>query len=470
MRCGPGGSTYPLALQVDPGRVGDEAYEPALAESWEWSDDRRSITFTLREGARWSDGEPIDASDVVFTWKAQTADGVPWQGIGSKRLVQEVAAVEGDPRRVIFHFGEPYATQFRDAVEGPILPEHAFSSIPFAEWKETNWATVAVSSGPFVLDEYSRGERLIFSRNPHYFVEGLPRVDRVVVQIVSEASLRTAQLRAGEADLLLRLAPAELEQFGDDIGIVSYLARDVEMIGWNFEHEAFSDPRVRRAMTLAIDRQVLVDNLLHGEGVVSPSLVSSYQAAFNANIKPLPYDIHEARRLLQQAGYATDDQPSGRKLSFTLLTNTGNPLRMDTAVTLQSMLAQVGVEMRIETIESRSFGGRLMAGEYDAFLRGLALSGAPDELRVIFGPEGNYNYMRFRDAEIGSTLDAIEGAADWATIKPGVDFVQERVHDEQAVTVLFEKRALAAHSGRLQGVRIDVPADSLARLEHFWLR
>ena len=126
-------------------------YEPSLAESWEASKDGLSLTFRLRE-VSWSDGTPIGAEDVRFTWQAQTSEHVPWIGAASKTRIRDVEVV--DARTIRFHFDAVYPYQFLDAIEGGILPKHVFGEIPFERWKDHDWlsAKVGYDSDPDSVD------------------------------------------------------------------------------------------------------------------------------------------------------------------------------------------------------------------------------------------------------------------------------------------------------------------------------
>ena len=184
-----------LAHDQGTGVERDDQFEPGLAERWEMSDDGRSITFHLR-AARWSDGLPVSADDVRFTWQAQTHDDVPWTGAANKQRITDVEVV--DSRTVRFHFDDRYPYQFADAVEGGILPRHVHGQIPFEEWPTHDWSQYHIGSGPFVLERHTPQQEIVLSRNLHYHEQGLPRLDGVVVRIVPDVLTLMTQLQSGE--------------------------------------------------------------------------------------------------------------------------------------------------------------------------------------------------------------------------------------------------------------------------------
>jgi peptide/nickel transport system substrate-binding protein len=169
-----------------------DAFEPELATSWTFSPDGRSLTFHLREQA-WSDGTPLTAEDVRFTWQALTSPDVAWVGADSKADVKDVTV--GDARTVTFHFGRVTPFQFAHAVEGGILPKHAYGKVPFAQWRTHDWSKDKVASGPFVLQSHAPGQEIVLVRNPKA-PEPAPLLDKVVIRIVPDVSSRAKKRSA----------------------------------------------------------------------------------------------------------------------------------------------------------------------------------------------------------------------------------------------------------------------------------
>ncbi|HKQ60013.1 MAG TPA: ABC transporter substrate-binding protein, partial [Candidatus Polarisedimenticolaceae bacterium] len=450
-----------LAQEGSDERDGPRGYTPLLAASWESSADGLSWTFRLRE-ASWSDGTPLTARDVRFTWQAQISSDVPWVGAASKAQISDVEAV--DARTVRFHFKRRYPYQLADAVEGGILPEHVFGRVPFAEWARHDWSTVHVGSGPFVLESYRPGEELTLARNPRYFGGDTPHLERVVVRIVPDMTNLVTQLRAGQLDYLEGIPPREAAGLRQQptLHLAAFDYPKADALGWNAARPPLDDPAVRRALTLAIDRNALVENLLHGFGRVSRGPVPSFWWLAARELAPLPYDPDQARRLL-----------AGRTPKLELLTNAGNRQREEVLVQVQAQLAQVGVRVEVRPLEMRAMRARVAAGDYDGYLGGWVFSGKID-LRAIFGsasrPPAGLNVVGYRSAEVDRLLDAADAAADWPALKAAFDALQQRIDADQPYTFLYETQRVAAWGPRLAGVAIDVPSDPLAGLERFSLR
>ncbi len=451
-------------------------YEPLLAESWSFSPDGKAITFRLRD-ATWSDGRPITASDVRFTWNAQTSKEVAWAGADGKARITDVTVV--DDRTVTFRFDTIYPEQLADAVEGGILPEHVFGKVPFADWRTHDWSTTSIGSGPFVLERRSPGEEIVLVRNPRYFREGFPRLDKVVVRIVPDATNLVTQLLAGSVDYMEGIAPREAERVRSTAGVelIPFDFPMYDFVGWNGRRPPFDDPEVRRAMTLAIDRNALVDDLLYGYGRVSAGPILSFWWGADRTLEPWPYDPKEARRILESRGFKPTGkggalERGGRPVEFEILTNAGNRLREAALVKIQEQLSRIGVVAHPRAMEMATLVQRVTGGSFGAYLGGWKLVGKLD-LAPIFGsggipPKGN-NVVHYRSAELDRLLDSLSAEHDWTGMKPVLASIQQVINRDQPYTFLYETKRLAAAGPRLHDVEIDIPADSLAHLERFWV-
>lgn len=466
-----------LAQEQAAGPHSPESYAPQLAESWSFSPDGLSLTFKLRH-AEWSDGEPITAADVRFTWQAQTSAAVPWIAASTKEHITDVK--ELDPGTVVFQFDRKYPFQFADAVEGGILPEHVFGGIDFAGWATHDWsAAAAVGSGPFLLERHVPGQEIVLQRNLRYFKEGHPLLDRVVVRIVPDAGNLLTQLLSGDIDYMEGITPRDAARLGRDSAVtpIPFDYPQYDYIGWNGSRPPFDKPQIRRAMTLAIDRQALVEDLLHGFGRVSKGPLLSFSWGVDPDLDPWPYDPDEARKMLSAQGYSTSGangqaSGSGRPLEFELMTNSGNRLREEMLVKVQEQLSRIGVRVRVQPLEMKTLRQRAAAADYDAYLGGWVYSGK-DDLKPIFGsaftpPEGA-NVVFYRSEEADRLLAQVSGAAEAEAMRSPLVALQRRIHEDQPYTFLYEGRRVAAHGRRLAGVEIDIPSDPLARLESFWI-
>jgi peptide/nickel transport system substrate-binding protein len=451
-----------LAIEDGGGRLEPKSYAPCLAESWSFDEAGTGLTFVLRP-ASWSDGAPITAEDVRFTWQAQTHGKVPWAGADSKSKIVDVEVL--DDRRVTFRFDRRYPFMLADAVEGGILPRHIFGAVPFEEWVTHDWSTATVGSGPFVLSRHVAGQEVILERNTNYFEAELPRLDRVVVRIVPDSGSLVTQLLAGEIDILSGIAPRDARRVERDPGVelipIDY--PKFEYLGWNGARPPFDDPDVRRALTLAINREALVEDLMYGYGQVSRGPVFSFWWGANRKIEPWPYDPDEATRLLAARGYSAD-QP----LEIELLTNSGNTLRESMLVKIQEQLGRIGVKARVLPLELQTMRQKVAGGDFDGYLGAWLFVGKVD-LGELFRTGAQMNTVSYSSPEVDGLFARLPEATDWREMKPVLDEIQQQLHEDQPYTFLYEMRRLYAHRERLHGVSIDVASDPLAGLERFWV-
>ncbi len=465
-----------LAQELGDAAEHPASFEPLLAESWSFSDDRLVLTFRLRE-TRWSDGVPITASDVRFTWRAQTSPEVAWVGADAKRLIRDVVAV--DPRTVAFHFERAYPDQLADACEGGILPEHVHGRVPLSEWRTHDWSAERVGSGPFLLERHSPGAEIVLSRNPLYFREGAPRLDRLVVRIVPDAGSLLTQLLAGALDYVEGISPEDAARAGTAPGvrIVAFDVPQFDYVGWNARRPPFEDAAVRRAMTLAVDRSGIVEQLLRGYGRVSAGPLLSFWWMKDPGLEPWPFDPARAREILQARGFSPRPGDgvlvrNGRPFEIEITTNAGNRLREAVLVKLQEQLRRIGVVARVRPLEMKALRQKVSSGDFDAYLGGWRFTGKLD-LAPVFGsdaiPPAGGNVVGYRSAEMDRLLAALREAADWKAMKPIYAAIQRRLHEDQPYTFLYETQRLAAVGPRLREADIEIPADPLARIERWWV-
>lgn len=441
----------------------DDEVVPQLAESWTFSEDGLALTFNLRQ-ANWSDGTPITAADVRFTWEAQIDEAVGWASSANKRFIADVEVV--DPQAVTFHFEQSYPDMLADAIDGGILPAHIFREIPLADWKTHDWRTVDVVSGPFKLAEHTTGQQVRLVRNPAYHDAANVYLDEVVIRIVPDDSNLMQQLQSGDVDFVDGIPQDAADRLADqsDLEVRGYRLATYDYIGWNGDRPPLDNPRVRQALTMAIDRVELVDTLLFGYGQVANGPVPSSHPAHDSDLAPWKADAVAARQQLHEAGVES--------LRITLLTNAGNRIRSDAALRIQSQLAAVGVELEIRTVELGALRRQVAGGDYDAYLGGWNFSGKI-ELTALFHstrrfPDG-FNLVGLASPEVDEILDRLDTAADAASYRDAAVALQRVIHDLQPYTFLFEKERVAGWRQRLRGVELPDTFDTFAHLESFWL-
>ena len=396
-------------------------YEPWLAEKWTASPDGRVFTVTLRDGVTFSDGVPLTSADVVFSFTAlydpavhsPLASGVMVQG----KPLQVSAA---DPRTVVVTLPAPFSAGMALLDNVPIYPQHqlqaALDAHTFgAAWGPQTTPGTMAGLGPFVLAENVPGQRMSFTRNPHYWQKDaagvqLPYLDRLVVEFVTAQDAEILRLQAGSTDLMTQadLRPedlAALRRLRDqgalqlaDVGT----GIDPNMLWFNLTPGAKppkSRPYLlraefRQAIACAIDRDAIVNTIYLGaavpiDGPVTPGNRTWYSDA----AAKYPHDPARAKTLLAGLGLTDKngdgalEDPSGAPVRFSIITQAGN-IRERVATMVQEQLRQAGITVDIVGLDPQSIVGRWLKGDYDSIYFGLQASAFDPAMNLDFWLSG----------------------------------------------------------------------------------
>ncbi len=455
---------YPsLAVEQTDYRTHPPAFAPDLATSWEWSEDHLVLTFHLNPEATWSDGVPVTSEDVVFTWRTQTAPDLGWPYATSKDFIDDVEAV--DPATVRFHFSRVYPYQLMDANDGVIVPAHRWSEIPYGRWRDTDWRKLALAAGPFRIASHEPQQQITLERNPTYWRAGRPYLDRLVFRIVPSRSSLLTQLLTGDIDLLENVPPEDAERVRDapDLHLVVFPDRGYSQIRWNLRRPPLDDVRVRRALSEAIDRRLIVDVVY--DGFARPSLgpVLSDMWAFDTQLEAMPHDPADARRLLAEAGWRDSDgdgvlDRDGKPLTLELLTNAESELRQDTCLLVQEDLAGVGVEAEPRFVEWGTLLARERKGDFDGIISRWIEPTMVDLWEVWHSAapgEPTLNSTGYAKPEVDRLLEQIDEATTFSAQKPLLDRVQQLIVADQPYTFLVETMALVGLNDRVHGADIN---------------
>ncbi|HYR46745.1 MAG TPA: ABC transporter substrate-binding protein [Thermoanaerobaculia bacterium] len=356
---------------------------PGLAERYEVSADGREFRFTLRADAIWEDGAPVTAADAVFTLKRITDPKVPSPVF--KPVFEDLVSVEAlDRRTFVARFREVYPYRAMAFVL-PLLPERRFAGKPFAKARENR---APLSDGPYRLVSWNTQQSIELERNRRYW--GPPaHFDRVLLRILPENAVAYRSLLAGELDETIldqsaKERAARDPDFAACCRLVEFYNLDYNYIALNNRTPFFSDARVRRAMTMLLDRAAIVRSLFKGSARIISGPWAPDSPAYDARVPPLPFDPAAAARLLDEAGWRDTDgdgirDRGGRAFEFELLVSSGSDIGRQIDESLAGQLARVGIAARVRPMEWASFVERIDAGDFEAAsLAGSASDPNPD--------------------------------------------------------------------------------------------
>jgi len=473
-----------LYLGLNHGRWVDGSlrYQPGdplgLAREWRFSEDRTTLTYKLRTGVRWSDGVPITAADVAFTFDllADTALALPLSSVTA-----EIASVEGlDSATVRFHFRRAYPGVLFDTGVG-IIPAHVFGHVARAELAHDPRLRrpeggALVVSGPFAVESWKPDDRVVLVRNEASPLQ--PLLDRVVFRVMPDEASRVAEFRGGRIDAAqmssFRLARRLRKQPG--VRLTRIQRRAYDFIAWNpASHPALAQPEVRRALSLAIDRDEII-RALDMEGFAEPAL-GPYGSLF-PGLEPSPdgqesFDPAEARRLLDAAGWRASGEDGirrrrGQRLEFELLVPAANERRGDAAQIIQRELLRVGVNLSLRKMEFRSLFGRVLARDYQAAMLGWQVALDPDITAFWSAPDDPLNLVGYDDPITRALLASARTAPSRELADPRWRRAAERISAADPYAFLWYFDQLLAVGPRLRGPRSGVLGFT-ADLYRWWI-
>ncbi len=435
----------------------DGTYYPRLADSWEMSDDNMTLTFHLNEDAKWHDGEPVTAEDVVFTCKLYGAPSAacvrqnnvsPFAGFleGDDTLAVEAL----DDHTVQFTCAEPtnidfmLFTKFRDIY---ILPAHLLGDIPYEEIRDTDFWDHPIGSGPCIYDDQISGERMEFTANKDYYLKS-PEWDRFVVKVVATQNLLSG-LMNGEIDILagnvasLQLSDWDMAQEQDNLVCESTESVGYQYMAINTSREYLPEV-VRQAINMAINRQAIVDGLLQGEGEVAYGPFATSHLYYD-DVVNVGYDPEKAKELLDDAGW-----DGSQELIFSV--PTGNAVREQSAVIIQQNLEDIGIKTKIETSDFATHLDKVRNNETDLGLIGSGGSPDPSECVINFKPDHVNNFAQLSDWSIYDTGSRGESAFSYEDRKKIYDEYQELLVEQVPFSFLYFANNLFAYNKRITGV------------------
>lgn len=453
-------------------------YAPALAEGWEWSEDGRSLTYTLREGLVWDDGAPITSADAAFTWSLIANPAVASNWHNDTTLVAGVDTP--DPRTVIFRFHQPGNPALLQGVSARgLLPQHRLSGVDPSSLRGHDSARAPTASGPWRVASWKPEERVVLEPNPSGSAWPRPWLERVVARVLPEYSTRLLELRSGALDMLtnLELSDVPLVEQDPRLRVIRVPVSSVRYVGWNTRDARLASVEVRRALGQAIDREGIIRShlTLNGEpwAQLAVSTVAPTLGAWsNTALTPLAYDVQAARAGLAQAGWADTDgdgvlDRGGEPLRLSLLIQSGYPEGERLAVQIQAMLREVGVQLDIQPAEPNRFSALARQHEFEAILWSFGNNPRVDPY-LQWHTDGQYNWMQYSDPQTDALLAQVRAATTLEEAQRAAREAQARVFDAHVASFLFWEDTPLAIDRRFQGVEVN-SLNLLEHLERWWV-
>ncbi len=429
-----------------------------LAESWEVSKDGLTITFHLRKGVKWHDGDEFTAGDVVFTYETVTDPKVPTPYGSNYGPVSKVEAIDRYTVRV--RYKEPYAPALESWGMG-IIPGHILKG---KDLKSEVFNRNPIGTGPYRLKEWVTGQKIVLEAFDGYF-EGRPKVNKYLARVIPDTATMFLELKFGGIDFMGLTPPQYKLQSGSELfkkyfQKFRYPAFGYTYLGYNLMDPRFADKRIRRAISHAINKQDIIDGVLLGYGSPCTGPFPPESWAYNPEVKDPEFSPEKARALLKDAGWILRDDgilyKDNKPFIFTVLINQGNEVRSKAAQIIKEHLKKTGIVMEIKVLEWQAMLHEFIDKKrYEAVILGWALSRDPDIYDIWHSSktkEGEFNFISYKNEEADRLLLKGRSTFDPDKRKQIYHRLHEILSEDQPVTFLFVPDALPVLHKRFKGV------------------
>ncbi|MEZ5837523.1 MAG: ABC transporter substrate-binding protein [Geminicoccaceae bacterium] len=431
---------------------------PQLATEWEWSQDGRQLTMKLREGVTFHDGEPFDAAAVAANIdRSKTLD--------ESRRKSEVASIESteviDDRTIRFNLSAPDATllaQLADRAGMMIAPKAASEA-------GADFGLKPVCSGPYRFKERIQQDRIVLEKFDGYWNADAFHFDTVTFLPIPDTTVRLANLRAGDLDMIERLAATDLQSVKDDSALaveqavsLGYQGITVNVAnGPRADTPIGKDPRIRQALSLAVDRNVINQVVFNGAFAAGNQPFAPTSPWYDQKFPVPARDVAKARALLAEAGY-----PDGLKIEVQV---TNNPVQMQLMQVVQAMASEAGITIELVAKEFATLLKDQTAGDYTASQVGWSGRVDPDgNIHQFLTCKGGINDSKYCNPEIDRLLDEARATNDMDKRKASYDAARAILDSDLPIIYLYHPVWIWALNGRIDGF-VPYP-DGMIRLEN----
>lgn len=410
--------------------------EPALADSYEWNDEKTELTFELNQNAKWQDGEDFTADDVLYTYQILKENPV----FDTYGLWGRISDITADGETVVFKTNNPFVSLPEYLSQIYIVPKHIWENEDAASYTNSN----PIGTGPFIWDTYTTGTAVTFKANKEYW-RGAPKLDEAILMMYNSSPNCTLALLKGEIDCTTgTIAMSSLPEFTskENSKLQTYPGLNNFCVMLNHENELLKDPAVRKAMVMAINQEELIAK---GEyNGVLPTYITWLPDLFSSMInkdaaESVSYDLESAKKVLEDAGYVKGKdgvyEKDGKRLSFTYYNASGAPAQQMEAGMIQQWLLNLGIEIIPKLATWAELAELAQNGEYDLLQNSISFPPDPyAALNSSFNsamtaesgsPAPGTNYFRYRNEEVDKLLEQAASEIDETKLNEIYGQIQE---------------------------------------------
>lgn len=463
-----------------------EKFEPMLAEKWEVSEDRRSYSVKLRPDIFWQSYIDPYTEKKVSTVQVTAhdfkffTDVVRNPDVNASALrvyYQDLEKIEViDDLNMIVRWKTPRYGNLSATLTMMPLPRHfycdadgKFDGKKFNNDHKKN--RMIVGCGAYRFVKWDKNSRLVFERNENYWGRNygvMPPLKKLVFEFIQHPNTRYQALLAGKIDQSA-LTPEqwtvkslEKEFKNADLRKYRQLSSSYFYIGYNLKNPLFQDKYVRQALTMLVDRERIIRDIYKNEAEIVIGPFAPNSAYYNKNIKPFPYDVKQAEKLLAERGWRDSDgdgilEKDGRKFVFSILAVASHPIQEKMLPLIKESMAKAGIDMKIQTIEWSVYVQRLMSRDFEVCTLGWTSPLDPEPYQLWHSSqadvEGSSNHISFKNKKADELIEKLQLTFDMKERIHIAHEFQKLIHDEQPYTFLFAPYALNALSERYRNFR-----------------
>jgi len=440
--------------------------KPELASSWEFSEDLGSITYYLRKNIKWWDGEPVTAEDVLYTYEKMQDPKTNYPFVTALNFIKKVDLI--DKYTIKFTFSQVYANLLTDSDIMPV-PKHIYEKLG-AEFGKTK----IVGNGPYKVKEWVAGSGLILIANDDYY-RGRPPLDEIIIKYYNNMDAMIADFEQGNLDFALNLTPTEAKRLSgnQNINISSKPGNSYIYIGWNLDNEFLKDKEIRRALTMAINRTQILNDVFLGMGKISLGPLPHSSWAFSENITPVEYNIIKAKDILTSKGFEDRNHnkiidKNGKDVSLTIIANVENPERTQILSYVANYLTQLGIKVNAQIMDVGSFISALLNHKYDGFIMGWSVGEKIDPTLYWHSDpnRGKFNFVSYKNTAVDSLIEVGTVMLNRKKAKEIWGEFQKIVYDDQPYTFLVVPNEISANYKSVKGTDEGL---NLANAYTYWI-
>lgn len=461
-----------------------EVFKPMLAESWKISPDHLTYKIKLRKNAMWQEyicpdtgkkipAREITADDFVFTVEAIKNSDVDCAHLRS--YYKDLATIKAVGKyELAVHWKKAYYGSLDCTLSLFPLPREYYSPNGKFDGKAFNYDhkrnRTIISCGPYLLDSWDKDRKIVLKRNPDYFGVKLgiaPPLEYRIFEIIKHPNTQLQALFGNKLGMMALSAEQWVRRAGEKpfkdgtLKRYRYSSRGYSYIGYNAQNHCFKDAATRRALTLLIDRERILKEVLHGCGSIANGPFAPGSSYADANLNPYRQDVNKARELLKAAGWRDADgdgilERDGKPFRFTMLQISGSTTQARILPMVKEFFAAAGIDMHLQTVEWSVYLERLKNRRFDACNLGWTGSIDPDPYQIFHSSqiENGDNFVGYKNPEVDRLILELRSEFDLAKRIALCRAIERHLYNDQPYTFLFYPDSLVALNRRYRNVRL----------------